>query len=122
MIVKNITKKVDIPHEPGEWMMFKRLTWRQLEEASDVSSDASFERMKKMGAELLSAIAKTVNSKPPQESYDKATILHKGIIKWSYPDEVNKDNIDALDDATVSWAFAAILALNEPTEREVKNA
>lgn len=122
MIVKNITKKVDIPHEPGEWMMFKRLTWRQLEEASDVSSDASFERMKKMGAELLSAIAKTVNSNPPQESYDKATILHNGIIKWSYPDEVNHDNIDALDDATVSWAYAEILALNEPTEREVKNA
>ena len=49
MIVKSITKQVDIPHEPGEWMLFKRLSWRQLDEASDIASDASFEAHQKDG-------------------------------------------------------------------------
>ena len=119
MIVKNITKKCDIPHEADEWMIFRRLTWKQLEEASDVSSDASFERIKKMGPEIMSALSKQATATSATATYDRATILYKGIVKWSYEDEVSHDNIDALDDATANWAFHEILALNDD---EIKNA
>lgn len=121
MIVKSITKQVDIPHEPGEWMLFKRLSWRQLDEASDIASDASFERIKKMGAEMVEALRTTIKVvEAPQANYDRAYVLNTGIVKWSYSDEVNQENIDALDEATAAWAYAEILKLNE--DKDAKNA
>lgn len=118
MIVKNITKRCDIPHEQGEWMVFRRLSWKQLEEASDISSDASFERIKKMGPEIMAAFTKDIKAQESGAAYDRTTVLHKGIVKWSYEDEVNSANIDALDETTAAWAFGEILSLN--TE-QIKN-
>lgn len=120
MIVKSITKQVDIPHEPGEWMLFKRLSWRQLDEASDIASDASFERIRKMGAEMIQALRTTVAAPTSTTNYDRASVLNAGILKWSYPDDVNSENIDALDEATAAWAYAEILKLNE--DKDAKNA
>jgi len=120
MIVKSITKQVDIPHEPGEWMLFKRLSWRQLDEASDIASDASFERIKKMGVEMVQALRTSVAAPASAANYDRAYVLNTGILKWSYSDAVNPENIDALDEATAAWAYAEILKLNE--DKDAKNA
>ena len=121
MIVKSITKQVDIPHEPGEWMLFRKLSWRQLDEASDLASDASFARIKRMGAEMIKALRSSAIPPPDNvESYDRAYVLNAGIVKWSYEDDVNKENIDGLDEATAAWAYAEILKLNE--DKDAKNA
>jgi hypothetical protein len=123
MIVTNVTKKVDIPHEPGEWMIIKRLSWKQLDEASTVSSMASFERISKLGPDMAATLSKFASGAPSSDAaYDRATVLNQGIAKWSYSDEINPDNIDALDDVTANWAFREIVAMNQPTEQEVKNA
>jgi len=123
MLVKNITKQVDIPHEPGEWVLFRKLSWRQLDEASNLASDASFERMKKLGGDLLQALRDSAKQEDADTAvrYDRSYVLHNGIMKWSYDDEVSDANIDALDEETAEWAYYEILKLNQQTGAEIKN-
>lgn len=124
-LVTNITKRVDIPHEEGEWMEFKKLSWRQLETASEVSTNALFDRMKKLGGDLLAAL-RDLDAKQEQSSqakYDRATVLRAGIANWSYDAKVNPDTVESLDEETAVWAFNEILSLNKPRpEEERKNA
>lgn len=123
-LVTDMVRRADIPHEPGEWMELKRLSWRQLEKAEEIQSDNLLPRMKKMGGELIGALQALgkQQEQDPATKYDRGSVLGWGIVKWSYDAEVNKDNIGALDKTTADWAFREILSLNEPrTEDERKN-
>ena len=125
MIVTDIIKRADIPHETGEWIEFKRLSWRQLEMAGEVQSDAMLKKMKAMGGDLLAALKQTAEKEKQDVTmkYDKGTILKAGLVKWSYAEEITDENIEALDEQTAEWAVKEILSLNEPrTEEERKNA
>lgn len=123
-LVTDIVRRVDIPHETGEWMELKRLSWRQLEKAEEIQSDSLLPKMKKMGGDIINALQE-VGKKQEQDltaKYDKGAVLGWGIVSWSYDAEVNEGNIDALDEKTANWAFREILSLNEPrTEEEQKN-
>ena len=121
-IVTNITKRVDMPHEDG-WMEFKKLSWRQLELAAEIQTEDSLNRMKALGGDMLKAL-RGLAKEQEQESqkYDRAAILDCGILKWSYDEEVNKENIDLLDEETASWAYNEILSMHQRTEEETKNA
>ena len=122
MLVSNTTRRVEIPHEEGEWMEVKKLSWRQLEKASDIATDESFDRLKKMGGDIIAAFSKreAEEKQDPTTKYDRASILQMGIVKWSYDAEVKPENIDLLDEETAEWAFQEIL--KPKTEEEAKNA
>ena len=129
MLITNMTKRVEIPHEPGEWMVFKKLSWRQLEVAQNVASDEAIKRTKKLGGDVLVSLRKLWRDQKneletdPATKYDRGTVLEAGIVQWSYDAEVNKENIDKLDAETAEWAFREILDMNKPrTEEERKNA
>jgi hypothetical protein len=124
-IVTNITKRVEIPHEEGEFMEFKKLSWKQLESASEISSDALMVKIKNMGGDIVKALRETTQEQKadPKQGYDRESILRKGIVKWSYDAPVTPDNISDLDEETAAWAFKEILDMNLPrSEEEVKNA
>lgn len=124
MLITDVAKRVDIPHELGEWMELKRLSWRQLEVAAEVGSDEALKRIKKLGGDMLSALQKFggQQERDPSTRYDRGTVLQAGIVRWSYDAEVNKKSIDSLDEETAEWAFQEILSLNKPrTEEERKN-
>lgn len=57
-LVRNITQRFDIPHEPGEFAILRKLTWKQLERARELRADAGMQKMKAAGGELLESIAK----------------------------------------------------------------
>ncbi|MDD5502586.1 MAG: hypothetical protein PHH26_03880 [Candidatus Thermoplasmatota archaeon] len=123
-LVTGVTKKVEIPHEPGKWMELKRLSWRQLEAAAEIQTDILFERIKKMGSDIVAAFQKAGKEQEidPLTKYDRGAVLQSGIVKWSYDAKVNEANIDSLDEETAEWAFREILSLNNPrTEEEQKN-
>lgn len=122
-IVSNITKQVDIPHEDGEWMKFRRLSWRQLEEASEAQMKDSLERMKELGGDMVKALREFGQEQQGQESqqYDQAAILCAGIVDWSYGEEVCEENIDLLDKQTAEWAYHEILSMNFRSKEETKN-
>jgi hypothetical protein len=125
MLITDKTRKVDIPHEPGEWVEIKKLSWRQLTLAADIQTDETIARLKKMGGDLFKSLS---NEKAKQEvnpalQYDRGFVLEAGISRWSYDAEVNKKNIESLDEQTAAWLFEEILDLNEPmTDEERKNA
>lgn len=124
-LITDKTCKVDIPHESGEWMEIKKLSWRQLTLAADIQTDETITRLKKMGGDLFKALN---NEKAKQEvdpilKYDRGFVLEAGIIRWSYDADVTKDTIEQLDEETAKWAFEKILSLNKPlSEDERKNA
>lgn len=125
-IVKGKTRRVDVPHEKDEWFEVKRLSWRQLELAADVHSDKALKTMKDMGADMAKAMQNETRTptkeRSPEQLYDRGIVLEAGILGWSYDEEVNKENIESLDEETAAWAFGEIVGLNKATEEERKNA
>lgn len=127
-LVGKTARRVDIPHEPGEWMEIRRLSWAELEAASDAQTDAQIARVKAMGGDVFQLIQSVVTqeqaaaARQAAASYDRAAVLEKGIVRWSYAEDLTPDNIALLDEDTAAWAFEQILALGKPrTEEEQKN-
>lgn len=46
--------------------------------------------------------------------YDRTTVLHEGIVKWSYDEPLNEENINDLDDGDAQITFEAIIDLSAP--------
>ena len=124
-IVTNVIKRAEIPHEPGEWMELKKLSYRQLEKAGEIASDKAMKQMKGLGGELIKSLREfgKEQQSDPNKKYDRDAVLKCGIVKWSYSEEVKDENIEALDEETALWAFNEILSFNNPrTEEQTKNA
>ncbi len=123
-IVTKVVKKLDIPHEDGEHMELRRLSWRQLEQAQEVATEELYERIKKMGPEVIASFQKSGNQQQQEAvpNYDRSTVLKLGIAGWSYDAEVTPENIDCLDEQTAAWAYDEIMAMSKPRpEEERKN-
>lgn len=125
-IVSGITKKIEIPHESGEWVVIRQLSWRQREQASEVQTNRQFTRVKSIGPELLRAFERAGErvaiDADPANTYDRGTILQSGVVSWSYSKEPKPEEIDGLDETTADWLFHEIIAFSgPPTEQERKN-
>jgi len=128
-IVTGLTKRVEIPHEEGQWMIFRQLSWREREKASEARTDAVMARVKGMGVDLMREIRGNEDRPEvqavladPSMSYDKALVLQFGIVDWSYDGKPTPGAIDSLDDVTAEWAFREIIAFSSPpSEEEQKN-
>lgn len=127
MLVSNTTVKRDIPHEPGEWMTFKLLSWRALEEARatrQTSALRSFQGVADVVRELQSArpAVDIPETEPdPTTSFDRATLLKRGIAAWSYDAPLTEASLDDLDEQTADWAVHEIVNLHTRTEEERLN-
>ena len=134
MLVTGVTTgPVAIPHEPGETMEFRKISYLTLDKAKK-------ERMKEVVAEMsgtkdiMSTIQKAVEdgsgevlqaaknaaSENPLNRYHKQTLLHHGVHAWSYKAEVTFDTIDELDETTADWAARQIIDLALPGEADTK--
>ena len=126
-LVSGLIRRVEIPHEPGEWMELRRPSWRELEEASKVKTDEVFQRLRSMGGDLLRELS-GVNreqvmaeaQRDPLQLYDMATVLRAGIAAWSYEAEVTPEALDSLDVLTAEWAAREILAPALPPSEEAR--
>jgi len=124
-LVSKITKKIDVPHEPGEWFEIKKLSWRQLEKAENINLEKTLKQFKDVDPGLMQGFAQGDDQEKKAKAgtdYDRATILQKGIKAWSYDAEVNAENIDDLDEQTAEWAMNEIMEFTKPrSEDERKN-
>jgi len=121
MLVRDITERREIPHEPGQWMVFRLLSWRALQEARDTRQAIVLQSLKGV-ADVLTEITKSrpeVEADPVAE-FDRGTLLRKGIKEWSY-DAALPDSIDDLDEQTAAWAAEEIVGLHTRTEQERLN-
>lgn len=141
MLTIGITDRRDIPHEPGEWMEFRKLSWKQLQDAREARQEAVFGKVKQMGSEVMGALPKTcrrcgeekhdgpcppaeqradASAADPTNEYDRDTLLHAGIVQWSYEEGVTDATIDELDEPTAAWAHAEIVAYNTVPKGEAQ--
>jgi hypothetical protein len=114
-------------------MTFRQLGWRQLAEAQEAKAVSGLRTFRGMG-EVLTAIqnadrkqvqdaAATEQVADPLAKYDVATVLLYGIVKWTYPEKLNGESIQDLDEATATWAATEIVNLGKPaTEAEAEDA
>jgi hypothetical protein len=72
-------KRIDIPHEPGQWIEIQRLAWSELPMGSVRTDPRGY---------MLALFAAAVTA-------------------WSYPAPV-KDSLEYLDDITAGWLYVEI--------------
>lgn len=81
LIPKDSRIRLDIPHEPGEWIEIHPLTVRTVLDVSDAS-----EKGANFGFELL----------------------RRSVMAWSYDGAVTEENLGNLDSETFTWLSRAI--------------
>lgn len=125
MRVTGVTKWIEIPHEPGERLQIRMLTWEQLQQASEARTVA-LTRMVKALAEVRDLLpardtpAAGAGNADPLAGFDRGTLLASGLVGWSYDD--GPANGAELDDVTAEFAARAILTYSRPGATDTKNS
>jgi hypothetical protein len=129
-------KRTPVPHEPGEWLDLRRLTFGEMKELHEGSLRSYFDDLAELPQPVIEAQLKLekdaqkkrasakVKAKPPAEQGDPLAglnlemILQFGVMAWSYVDgdgapvEVTPLTIAALDEVTADWAARAIMLMD----------
>jgi hypothetical protein len=124
-LVTGITKRTEVPHEAGQWIELRVLSWLRLEDARRKKMNALAGYMRELGEGAAHLGRK--NGAPPVEDgaedrlvgYDIGSLLRGGIVGWSYG-AFNVAQIEDLDEQTAEWAARELLAMSQPQERDVK--
>lgn len=130
MIVTNVTKDVQIPHEPGESATIRRLSHRQLRQAAKAREKEGIGWLREVGPELVKAlrdgdaagIQKIEEAQAANvNNYDRDQLLAAGLVAWTYPEPVTA--IADLDEDTAAFLAQAIFDFaRKRTAAETKNA
>lgn len=129
MLIGQAIAKLDIPHEPGEWVEVRKLNHKTLARAAQVRSEAGISSMKSLGAELLTALRQAreelteVAPVVTAESYDRDLVLQGGVVRWSYPLPPTPESLGDLDEVTAKWLAHEIVtrSVAGPTAEQVGN-
>lgn len=125
MLTGDRTRRVEIPHEEGQWIELKELSGRQLRKIRKLKFKESIADTRAMGGELMQALGgfsqedvkKAQKDPDPLAEYDMDALLEAGIVAWSYEEEVNSDNIGQLDQKTERLIALALVGVEEEEEK-----
>lgn len=127
MLTYRSTQKVNIPHEEGEWVELKPLSWKDLDRARAERLRTVMDSVRAAGdmmASLTSMARNGTDDTPtpddPVAAYDLGALLKAGILAWSYDAVVDQENIDSLDEDTARWIARQLVGGNK-TEQDRKN-
>ena len=136
MLTSKVREKVELPHEPGQWIEIRQLSAQHLQEAREARAEFNlragrrfFEMLqmrKTAGLDEPTAEPETPDEDVPEPednpllNFDAFTLLKHGIVAWSYKEPVNVGNIADLDEETVELV-ARRIAPRPRTEDERKN-
>lgn len=134
-LTTSLTRKIDIPHEPGEFIVFRMPSWVDLETAREERTRKQFSNMRMtrevLGPDVIEemrlenaklqeakeadtkAIAVKRTAEEVLGEFDKLLLLKTGIAGWSYDAPVSVEAISALDEQTAKWAGLTLAALAE---------
>jgi hypothetical protein len=131
-LTSSVVTRHEIPHEPGEWMRLRMLSWRELDLARQERVLAIARYHRSVGLDYLRDLQASAREPSADDngraaasptaddllaSYDRGTLLRAGIVEWSYDPPVSPETIDALDEQTALWA-ARLLVPAPPPEAE----
>jgi len=132
VFTSRITKDIDITHDAPNKAVIRKLAPRHLEAAAKESQRESLEYMRQMGPAFLrevqaltaddekakkagetGAIA-AAKARDPLLTFDKATLVAKGLVSWTYDAKVDAASIEDLDEETLDLLAREILRLTKP--------
>ena len=115
LINKTQGQKVPIPHEQGQFMIFRPLTWGEVKEAKRLRQEESFALVKAISPDVMERLQgqarPAVDGQIPSDTHDLGTVLKYAIVGWSYSASPTLEEIETLDERTAQWAFRQALAL-----------
>jgi hypothetical protein len=121
---------VEIPFDAPHTVTIQKLAGRQVEKAREANQFASADRLKGMGGAafqrelgqlgdpVATAALVAKAQADPLNTYDRATVLQKGIKAWTYEEAVTPETIDDLSDEAADFLARAILELTLPARDE----
>jgi hypothetical protein len=117
--------RIELEHEPGEWIEIKPVSWMVLRDAKEARVSRAIAPFVSLGPEGIAALqgqGQSRNGDMPEdehpEEYDRETLLRKSVIAWSYDQPVTEANIDDLDDVTAKVVYKRAVALNTRSKSE----
>jgi len=101
----------DVPHAEGQWIEFRTLSGRELDEAEELQTQRA---MRMVAGMDLSAIRSAADAQTAEQrdSYDKDALIKYGVAAWSLDDPCTEENKKMLDAQTRAWAVAVIVEMN----------
>ena len=132
--------KVDLPHEPGEWVKVVPMTADVFEDAladkesvdrqsiNDFDKDLAVEMLRTApdaddtAQEKARARRREKRARPAYEDLKRKTILEGCVVAWSYTEDVSDENIAKLDNRTADVVGRAIYAASVEPEDAPGNA
>ncbi len=128
MLTKGITKRVELPHEPGAWIEVKLLGYRQLEAAKQKRLFDQIKIFRELGPQAPTVTPAIDPDGPvvpvvpdPLNTYDQGMLLEAAIVAWSYDAKVTIDAIQSLDEQTAEYVARQVV-LKPESDEDRKNA
>lgn len=133
MLVRNSSKPIEIPHEPGNSVIIRRVRREVLRKASDVRQENAIGKLKNLGGPTFIKELRSLNDAPKPEdgvtrkaaSYDETTLLAAGVVGFSGPlydgETMDEELLADLDDKTAEWICDRIVEYAESGELQTKN-
>ena len=108
-----LTEQVAIPHEPGEWMKFRALSWRDLQAAREAQMARALREVAGLSPQAFEFLEnQTEQQGASVGQFDQTVMLRSGIAAWSYGEPVSPEAVDRLDERTAEWAYGEIVRRN----------
>jgi hypothetical protein len=124
-----VTRTVPLPFDAPHTVTIQRLSGKALQAARQAQIAASMQLVQAMGG---AAIGRELAEVPPEavaaaqadpaRSYDRPTVLAKGVKAWTYSEAVTPSTLDDLDEQAADFLFHAILELTLPNGDAKKNS
>lgn len=116
-------RRVEVPHEPGEWFDLRQLSWADRQAAREARQAASLAQIKALGPDLLRDLRSQEQSNTaddPLNEFDMATLLKAAVVGWSYDQPVSAATLAQLDEQTAAWVIREALGVSA-SEADRKN-
>jgi len=115
-LTHRLTKRIDLPHEEGQWIEARMPSLAILDRAKEAKSRRAIAMME--GIDLRALQGLTGDQRTDTPDYDPLTLLQACITGWSYEDPVTADNVAELDEVTVGVVMRALLPQEDTGERK----
>jgi len=117
MLVRRQTpERLEIPHEPGQWIEIRQLSGHEVEEAGRRGLIANGELLEALPQRIVEAFMSRSGDQSGEReasrTWDTDYVLSCAITGWSYDIEPSPASIGDLDAQTREWARARVVERN----------
>tara|TARA_R110000744_G_C19299616_1_gene555590 strand:+ start:178 stop:612 length:435 start_codon:yes stop_codon:yes gene_type:complete len=126
-LVLNQTLTVELPGDPGESAVLRKLSHRKLADAAAAQQSQGIGFMREIGGELMQALrsadADKIDKIQKQQeanlsNYHRDTLLEKGVVSWTLEPAITDVNrvsiLGELDEPTAAFLASAIFEFSRP--------